>query len=348
MSVWTPFHQLPFAHGGPPLTGILRAEPADFQVDEMLGFEPDGEGEHALLQIRKTGLNTEDAVRRIARHAGIKPRDLGYCGLKDRHAVTTQWISVGLAGKPEPEWSDLNDGQLQVISASRHRRKLKRGIARGNRFRIRIADLQGDRELADERLKQITARGVPNYFGDQRFGRGYGNLEEAERLFRGELKKLRPHLKGLYLSAARSQVFNEVLARRVTEHNWDQALAGDLMQLQGSHAWFALETVDDDILRRLREMDIHPTGPLWGRGELPSGDQASRIETVIAGRFADWCAGLERFGLTQERRALRLPVMELEWSWEADALTTGFRLPSGAFATSVLRELVVVAIAKTY
>jgi len=123
---WTPFHQLPYALGGPPLSGVLRAEPADFQVDEVLGFEADGEGEHVLLQIRKTGLNTEDAVRRIARHAGIKPRDIGYCGLKDRNAVTTQWISVGLAGRPEPDWSALDDECLRVISASRHRRKLKR------------------------------------------------------------------------------------------------------------------------------------------------------------------------------------------------------------------------------
>jgi len=340
---WTTFDRLPFALGGPPLQGLLRVEARDFQVDEILGFEAGGEGEHCMLQIRKTQLHTEDEARRIARYAGIKPRDLGYCGLKDRNAVTTQWVSVGLAGKPEPDWSALDDENLQVLSATRHRRKLKRGIAQGNRFRIRITGSSGDREQAEERLTRMSIQGVPNYFGDQRFGRNYGNLDGAERLFRGELKKLRPHIRGLYLSAARSQIFNEVLASRVSDGSWDQALVGDLMQLQGSRAWFAAEIGDDDIHRRIREMDIHPTGPLWGRGGLPSTGQAAKIEADVAGRFTEWCAGLEKFGLKQERRALRLPVAELEWSWEVDALVTSFQLPTGTFATSVLRELVAEA-----
>ncbi len=340
---WTPFHQLPYALGGPPLTGNLRAEPADFRVDEVLGFEADGEGEHVLLRIRKTGLNTEDAVRRIARHAGIKPRDVGYCGLKDRNALTSQWVSVGLAGKPEPDWSALEDQQIQVLSAVRHRRKLKRGIARGNRFRIRITGMEGDKAQAEQRLAQMASRGVPNYFGDQRFGRDYGNLDGAERLFRGELKRLRPHLRGLYLSAARSQIFNQVLAHRVAEGNWDQALPGDLMQLQGSRAWFAVEEPDEDIRQRIGEMDIHPTGVLWGMGALPSGGTAALIEGQTAEKFQDWCRGLEKFGLKQERRALRLPAAELVWLWEEQALVTEFLLPSGAFATSVLRELVVTS-----
>ncbi len=337
------FHELPFAFGGPPLQGRIRAEAADFQVDEVLGFEADGEGEHVLLRIRKTGLNTEDALRRIARHADIKPRDVGYCGLKDRNAVTTQWLSVGLAGQPEPDWSALEDTQLQVLSAERHRRKLKKGIARGNRFRIRVTALEGDRDLAEERLKVMSLRAVPNYFGDQRFGRDYGNLEAADRLFRGEMKKPRSHLKGLYLSAARSQIFNQVLARRVTDGNWNQALSGDLMQLAGSRAWFSPDAIDDEILRRVEEMDIHPSGPLWGRGELPSGGETAALENEIAKPFANWCEGLERFGLKQERRALRLPVAELVWRWETDVLVVDFQLPSGAFATSVLRELVVIA-----
>jgi tRNA pseudouridine13 synthase len=337
---WTPFHRLPRAHGAPPLQGKLRALPADFQVDELLGFEPDSDGEHVLLQIRKSGLNTEEAVGRIARHAGLKPRDLGFCGLKDRNAVTTQWVSVGLAGRPEPDWSALHDGQLEILLASRHRRKLKRGAARGNRFTIRAGDLTGDRAVAERRLGLLAERGVPNYFGDQRFGRDYGNLEGAERLFRGEAKRLRPHLKGLYLSAARSQVFNQLLALRVDDGSWERAVDGDLMQLQGSRAWFAIDQPDQDILRRLGEMDIHPTGPLWGRGELPSSGQAARLEREVGARFAPWCDGLERFGLKQERRGLRLAPAGLQWRWEGDSLVLEFELPAGAFATSVLRELV--------
>ncbi len=337
---WLPVPELSHALGGPPLHGVLRQAPQDFQVDEVLGFEPDGEGEHALLLVRKTGINTEDVVRRIARHAGVQPRDIGYCGLKDRNAVTTQWLSVGLAGRPEPDWTVLDDAGLKVLSASRHRRKLKRGTARGNRFRIRVGEISGDRILATERLAAMSAGGVPNYFGEQRFGRGYGNLERADRLFRGELKRVRPHLRGLYLSAARSQVFNEILGRRVDEGSWSRILPGDVMQLEGSRSWFAIVEPDEDSLRRNQELDIHPTGPLWGKGELPCTGLVAELEQVTAERFGAWCRGLEKFGLKQERRALRLPVAELEYAWGEGALDLSFRLPAGAFATTAIRELV--------
>ncbi len=336
---WLPVAELPHALGGPPLHGVLRQAPQDFQVDEVLGFEPDGEGEHALLQVRKTGINTEDVVRRIARHAGVQPRDIGYCGLKDRNAVATQWLSVGLAGGPEPDWTVLDDAGLKVLSASRHRRKLRRGTARGNRFRIRVGEISGDWMLATERLAAMAAAGVPNYFGEQRFGRGYGNLERAEYLFRGELKRVRPHLRGLYLSAARSQVFNEILGRRVDEGSWSRILPGDVMQLEGSRSWFAIAEPDEDSLRRNQELDIHPTGPLWGKGELPCTGLVAELEQVTAERFGVWCRGLENFGLKQERRALRLRVAELEYAGGEGALDLTFRLPAGAFATTAIREL---------
>ena len=338
---WTPLVDLPHAFAAPPLSGCLRATAADFQVDEVLGFEPDGEGEHALLLVRKIGLNTEELVRQLARHAGLRPRDVGYCGLKDRNAVTTQWFSLGLAGRQEPDWAELDSERVQVLQAQRHRRKLRRGAARGNRFRIRIVDAAGEREAAEGRLAALRERGAPNYFGEQRFGRDYGNLERAEQLFQGTLKRVNPHLRGLYLSAARSQIFNELLAQRVRAGSWNRALPGDLMQLEGSRSWFPVAEPDAEIERRMEEGDIHPTGSLWGRGAVPSSGLAAAGEQALAERFASWCRGLERFGLKQDRRALRVPLHELEWGWGDASLELEFRLPSGCFATSVLRELVV-------
>lgn len=337
---WTAVADLPYAFGGPTLIGILKSCPEDFQVDEILGFEPDGDGEHAALLICKTGMNTELVARSLARLAGIKPMNVGYCGLKDRHAVTTQWFSVGLAGQRQPDWSELESDQLQILEVQRHGRKLRRGTAKGNRFRIRVRDLAGDREATDGRLSAIRPDGVPNYFGEQRFGRDYGNLIQASGLFSGEIKRVKPHLKGLYLSAARSQIFNQLLGLRVEQGNWNHELAGDLMQLDGSHSWFAVSEDDADIEERLHRMDIHPTGPMWGRGSLPSTGQTGAMEQQIAERFSPWCEGLERFGLKQERRALRMPVREMEWHWRDDSLEVAFTLPTGCFATAVLRELV--------
>ena len=337
---WTPVADLPHAFGGPPLSGCLRAGNKDFQVDEVLGFDPDGEGEHALLRVRKSGLNTEELSRQLARHAGVRLREVGFCGLKDRNAVTRQWFSIGLAGSPEPDWSGLDSERIQILEVHRHRRKLRRGSAKGNRFRIRITDIDGDREVSEQRLTTLRTLGTPNYFGEQRFGRDYGNLERAEQLFQGSLKRVKPHLRGLYLSAARSQIFNELLARRVEDGSWNRVLVGDLMQLQGSRSWFRTEEPDDEIEQRLEEGDIHPTGPLWGRGEIPCSGQTAAVEGEIAERFAPWCQGLERFGLKQERRALRMSLQELDWAWEGSVMETDFSLPSGCFATSVMRELV--------
>lgn len=337
---WTPLANLPHAFGGPPLSGRLRSAAADFRVDEVLGFEPDGEGEHALLLVRKIGLNTDELARQLAYHAGLRPRDVGYCGLKDRNAVTSQWFSLGLAGREEPEWTALDSERIQVLEAHRHRRKLRRGAARGNRFRIRITDAAGDREAVEERLSTLRKQGAPNYFGEQRFGRNYGNLERVRQLFQGMLKRVNPYQRGLYLSAARSQIFNELLARRVRAGSWSRALPGELVQLEGSRSWFPVTMPDGEIERRMERGDIHPTGPLWGRGAVPSSGLAAAGEQLLAERFASWCRGLERFGLKQERRALRMPIHELEWGWDAASLELGFRLSSGCYATSVLRELV--------
>ncbi|HEB97789.1 MAG TPA: tRNA pseudouridine(13) synthase TruD [Sedimenticola thiotaurini] len=319
---------------------MIRERPEDFLVDEILPMEPDGSGEHCLLRIEKRGSNTDWVAGVLARHAAVPRRDVGYAGRKDRHAVTRQWFSVRLAGRPEPDWRALEGEGLRILQLARHGRKLRTGALRGNRFRLRVTHAVVDRELLQQRLLAIRERGIPNYFGEQRFGRDGGNLEQARRLFAGELHRPGRNRRGLYLSAARSLLFNRVLARRVLSGDWDRPLAGDWLALAGSRSGFLAEQVDGTLLRRCREMDLHPTGPLWGRGETMVGAEARRRESEVLAPCRSWTEGLERAGLTQERRPLRAVVGELEWALEEQALVLSFTLPKGSYATSLLREVI--------
>ena len=329
---------LPYAHGGPPATGVLRAEVDDFRVDEVLGFEPTGSGEHVFLTIEKRGANTEWVARQLARAAGVAPVAVGFAGLKDRHAVTRQVFTVQLAGRVDPDWSALAIPGVEVMSTTRHNRKLKRGAHRGNRFRILVRDVRGDVTAIDARLAAIGARGVPNYFGEQRFGRDGGNVALAEALFEG--RRLPREQRGIALSAARSELFNHVLARRVLDGTWDRALDGEVWMLDGTHAIFGPQPYDEGLAQRLAAFDIHPTGPSWGAGELRSTDAVRELELAAIEPHALLARGLEREGLSQERRALRLVARDFRHSWEApDRLLVEFGLGAGSFATTLLREL---------
>lgn len=335
-----PTRDLPYARGGPVATGDLRAQPEDFQVDEELGYEPSGAGEHAFLRVRKRNQNTHDLARRIAQLAGVPQMAVGYAGLKDKLAVTTQAFTVQLAGRPDPDWTALQDDDVQVLLAVRHHRKIRRGALRGNRFRIRIRGVVGDAAQLAERLAQLVARGVPNYFGPQRFGINGNNLPRARQLFEGRLRVQREQ-RGLLLSAVRSWLFNQVLAERVRHGNWDSALPGEIFQLDGSQRQFGPEPIDDRLRARLATLDIHPTGPLPGRASraLVPVEAAGALEAAILASCSFWVAGLERAGLDAERRALRLPVRDLVWSREGGDLLLGFALEAGAYATTVLREV---------
>jgi tRNA pseudouridine13 synthase len=333
---------LPFAHGGPPVEGRIRVEPGDFRVDEVLGFEPSGAGEHAFLFIEKIGANTEWVARRIAEKAGVAPMAVGYAGLKDRHAITRQSFSVHLAGRADPDWSSLAIPGVRVLAASRHDRKLKRGSHKGNRFRIRVRDVEGDRERVESRIAVIRERGVPNYFGEQRFGREAANVELAREMFNG--RRVRRNEAGLALSAARSLVFNAVLAERVEDGSWDCGLDGEVWMLAGTHSIFGPEPWTVDLARRLAAFDIDPTGPLVGAGDLRTAARAREIEDRAIAPYRDLVDGLAAAGLAQQRRALRLRVEGLLHEWEAGgSLVAEFRLPAGAFATVVLRELCAIA-----
>ncbi len=325
------------AFGQPPVSGVIRQSPDDFVVDEILGFELDGDGEHVCLRVQKRGMNTEEVSRRIAKLAGVRQMDVSYAGLKDRHAVTTQWFSIYLSNKPEPDWYSLESDELTIVKLTRHGRKLRRGTLKANRFTLVLRQIDGDVTLLAERLAQVKAQGVPNYFGEQRFGRA--NLARASDLFAKRIKVRDRHKKGMYLSAARSALFNAVLAYRVEQATWNRVLAGEVMMLDGSHSVFNADEVDDTLIRRVCEFDIHPTGPLWGRGRLATAGEVLALEEQVLEPYFDWCEGLENAGLKQERRSLRLLPSNMSWTEEEGALTLSFELASGTYATSVLREI---------
>lgn len=329
---------LPFAHGGAPLAARLRVAPEDFVVEEILGYAADGDGEHALLTVEKRGANTEWVARELARFAGVAPVAVGFAGLKDRHAITRQAFSVQLGGRADPDWAAFPHAEVRVLAAARHRRKLKRGALAGNRFVLTLREVAGDRDAAERVLAALAARGVPNYFGEQRFGRGGDNLAQARAMFAG--RRVDRATRGLLLSAARSHLFNAVLAERVRQQAWDAPLDGELWCLDGSRSWFGPAPFDATLAARLAAFDIHPSGPQWGRGDTPAVGACGELERGIAAPMADLVAGLEAAGLEHERRALRLHPQGLAWAWVgADALCLEFALPAGAYATSVVREL---------
>ena len=329
---------LPWAYGAPPLRAQLRSTPDDFRVEEVLGYDADGQGEHTLLWVEKRGANTDWVARELAKFAGVSQVAVGYAGMKDRHAVTRQTFSVQLAGKPDPDWSTFPHAEVKVLAATRHSRKLKRGALRGNRFVLVLRQVQGDREAAERVLQQIAKRGVPNYYGEQRFGREGGNVAQARSMFAG--RRVERDKRSFLLSAARSHIFNNVLAARVERGAWDTPLDGEIWALAGSRSWFGPEPFSDLLAERLGRLDIHPSGPLWGQGELPSKDEAGVLEQSIADSCRDLAAGLVAARMDQERRPLRLVPTDLKWRWlEGDALELSFELPAGAYATVVVREL---------
>lgn len=345
---WRPFASLPRAHGPVPIRARLRHSAADFIVDEQLAFGPDGDGEHVLLRVRKTDANTEWTARRLAHLAGVDGRAVGYAGLKDRHAVTTQWFSVHLPGAAEPNWEQLTVDGIEVLEHHRHRRKLRRGILAGNRFELLLREVTGDTAALAARCALIEECGVPNYFGPQRFGRDQGNLYRADALFRQAAvpaadqrpARVDRHLRGLWLSAARSQLFNEVLAWRQDQRAWCHALTGERLQLFGSHSHFLADQIDESIHQRVESGDLQITGPLFGEGPPLTSGTVAEWEQRVADAFPDWVAGLARSGLKQERRALRLDPEGLTCEQPAPGqVRLCFTLPAGSYATTLLREL---------
>jgi tRNA pseudouridine13 synthase len=336
--------QPPSAWGGGPLcSGVLRAAPEDFEVHEILGFGASGAGPHALLTIRKRGANTEWVARELARMAGCKPFEVGFAGLKDRNAVTTQAFTVPRGKREAAEYIGLKGEGWEVLESAAHQRKLPRGALEGNRFVITVRQLACDVVLLRERLENIRAGGVPNYFGPQRFGRDAGNLEQVLRAAEnaGDRRPSRGRGdQGFMLSAARSLVFNGILAARIETGSWNRLLAGDVANLDGRGSVFAIEALDSELERRCAAMEIHPTAPLPGEGESLAQGAVLELEKSIGAQFPEAQAAIRAERMNAERRALRLRVRELTCDLQGDVLRLCFSLSAGSFATAVLREII--------
>lgn len=318
---YTTLPQWPRAYPDSGASATLKALNEDFIVTELPLQLPCGEGEHLWLDIEKNGANTAFVAQQLAQAAGVQELDVGYAGLKDRYAITRQWFSIYLPfgkGKGEtPDLTELQHPEFKVLRQGRHVKKLRPGDLLGNRFRIVLREVTGDRDAIEANLRAIASQGVPNYFGAQRFGHDGGNVEQGRAMLAREIRVRNPKKKGIYLSALRSFVFNEVLALRIQQGLWGQSLPGDVMDGAG-----------------------RPTGPLWGRGRVSTGDQAQALEMGVAERHVTLCHGMEHAGLDQERRPLVASPAELTWQWQpADQLVIGFALPAGTYATSVLNEI---------
>ncbi len=329
----------PYAFAGPSGCGDIKTQADDFIVEEILSFIPEGSGEHVFLHLEKCGENTEYVARLLARYAGVRQRDVSFAGLKDRHGRTRQWFSVWLPGKADPDWQGVESEHLKILQVIRHARKLKRGVLAGNQFSLLIRNWQGDGEIAEQQLQKIKQHGFPNYFGEQRFGHQGQNVVKALAMFAGA--SVKREQRSIYLSAARSYLFNLILAERVRQQTWNGALPGDVFKLNQTNSHFRAEGINHSLLERLQSGDIHPTGAMWGKGDSGVTGEVQAMEQQVIAANQALADGLLKADLENERRALRVIPENLFWQFETnDTLRLWFRLPAGSYATALLREIV--------
>lgn len=331
--------QWPKAYPELEMTASFKSLEEDFSVSEITNRELTETGPHLYLYIEKKGSNTHWLARQLANHAKIDLKDVGYAGLKDRHAVTRQWFSLPIKNK-EPDLTHLfNKDEFTLIEKGFYGVKLKRGALGGNQFRLVIRDVQGIKSDIEERLELIKNNGVPNYFGQQRFGNDNENLFQAAKLYQTGKRPRNRQKASMYFSASRSYLFNHMLAKRVNSNSWDKPIEGEVFGFSGSLRGFAQEHSDEEK-SRFNEKDIHPTCALWGKGESVAEGELDAIEKTVIEANELFAQGIVRQGMKQERRVSRLLLPDLTWQWQSEGvLVLNFELGSGLFATSVLREL---------
>lgn len=332
-----------YLHGKPSARGMIKAVPEDFVVVEELGYSPCGEGEHIYLWVEKQGLNTAYVAEQLAKYSGLPLRAVTYAGRKDKFAVTRQWFGVHKPGKTDIDWTALTLPGLKILNAVRHNKKLRTGVLKGNRFELRVTGLS-EQDGISERLLLAANKGVPNYFGSQRFGNTRhhsqgGNLHLAESLVAGEQIRNR-NKRSMAISALRAWLFNEFIHHRIERDLWNRPVQGDVMVLSGSNSFFIAEQDLAAAEIRMEQKDIALSAPMWGSGQPDSTMEALKFESDIAGAHQGVCETLAALGLKQERRAISLFPKDMQWQLSDDSLELQFSLPAGAFATSVLREIV--------
>lgn len=328
---------LAYLYSAPAATALLRHQAQDFIVDEQLNFTPSGAGEHILLQIEKTGQNTQFVAKQLAELTQLRARDISYAGLKDRHAITRQWFCFKWPIKQALPWQEWQLEGCRILTMVRHYRKLRLGALKANSFQIRLRQVS-DPQSVINRIEQVK-QGVPNYYGEQRFGINGGNLSLAKQLFAGHSIADRK-LRGLALSAARSYLFNQQLSARIKQGLFNQIIAGDVLQLSGTASVFKAPQVDDELNQRLKNQDLSITAVLPGMGDSMATADSLAFEQQVLAQHPDLINGLIDYRLKQERRSMRIIPQQLQFAIDQQDITLSFSLPAGCFATSVLRELV--------
>ncbi len=342
-----------YAYGKPSINAQFKSKPSDFKVTEILPFELNGSGEHLCLKIRKTKNHTARLADALAKFSGVRRYDVSYCGRKDYFAVTEQWFSIYQPKADEIDWSNFEIDGAEILEVTRHNKKLRRGAHQANHFAITLRSSGDDLTTLVERLELIKQNGVPNYFGEQRFGRSASNMDRAA-VFIDEIQSTEPSSRrkrpkrfrdreSIWLSALRAWLFNTVLSKRVTDGSWHTLSSEEPAILDGSHSFFIVKN-GEEVDERLVSGDIHPTAPLWGkakRNEFSNfGDALLDYEHSALADFSLFMNGLEQLGLEYQRRSTRSIPRDLSWQLQADKVVLEFSLLPGEYATSLLRELI--------
>ncbi|SBS24562.1 tRNA pseudouridine synthase D [Marinomonas aquimarina] len=343
--------QWQYAWTAPQASADLKTFTSDFLVEEVLGYEPEGRGEFVYLWVEKQGVNTDYLAKRLAQAADISPSRVTYAGVKDRHACTRQWFCLHIIGQA-PDLAQIEQvfrepEVVRVLRQTRHSKKLRTGGLQGNRFVLRLRNLQGERDEIEQRLSLIERFGVPNYYGEQRFGIQGNNLVNGYKFVmpgRKGTHKLNK-TQSFWLSAIRSWFFNEALSQFVEQGSWDTLSVGDIAQPRNGAQSFRIKEHSLANLVRHRNGDISPVLPLISDG-WPMGTNLERAQAMqlLYADQADLLDGLISFGFARDSRATRIVPENMAWELlsngdSADQLVLQFELPKGAFATSVLREL---------
>ena len=321
----------------PKQTALLKAECADFVVKEQLGYDMSGDGEFVAVKVRKTDCNTLFVGEQLAKFAGISARNMSYAGLKDRKAITEQWFSLQMPGQPTPDFSQFSLEGVEILEVTRHQWKIRIGSLQGNHFEILLRNAEETDELK-VRLDFLAKNGFPNYFTEQRFGRDGNNLTQALRWANGEIKVKDRNKRSFYLSAARSEIFNLIVAKRIELGLAQQVLNGDILQLNGSHSWFVVDESEDlaQLQQRLAQQDVLLTAPLISEEEKSAVD----FENEIFAQHQALFPLMRQERMKAARRPILMQPQQFQWQFEPNGLRLKFYLPAGSYATALIRELV--------
>jgi tRNA pseudouridine13 synthase len=326
----------------PGVGGRIKVELADFEVEEIPAYEPAGSGDHLFLWIEKTDLGAEYFIRQVARRLGIPNGEVGTAGLKDRRAVTRQWLSIPAVC--EPALAQLDGNGIRVLRVSRHTNKLKPGHLRGNRFNILVRDAAPTD--VESILVRIRADGLPNFYGLQRFGKDGETSTLGMSLLKGERNHIHsPFLRKLALSAAQSHLFNDYLARRMADGLLRTVLAGDVMAKWPAGGMFTAEDVPTEQAR-FNGRETVTAGPMFGRKTFPTHHAAAEREAAVLADAGLSKASFDGFGklVMGTRRHNVVYIDDLSAIWEANGLRLSFALPAGSYATVLLREVMKSAV----